>query len=92
MADCFNAAPTEGDGFTFAHLDDRSEAWVDFIADTVRTGGGGGMEAVAVDTQIGSGASSVTRPGWDQAWVGPPRPGWALSQTRVPDLDLEGDH
>ena len=36
MADSFNATPSEGDGFTFEHLDDRKEVWVDFIADTVR--------------------------------------------------------
>ena len=35
MADSFNAVPSEGDGFTFEHLADRKEAWVDFIADTV---------------------------------------------------------
>ncbi len=34
MADSFNDAPAEGDGFTYEHMDGREEMWLDWIADT----------------------------------------------------------
>lgn len=33
-ADQSNAAPHEGDGYLYEHLEDRDELWLDFIADT----------------------------------------------------------
>ena len=37
-------APAEGDGFTYEHLADRQELWLDFMADT----GDGGDPTYAV--------------------------------------------
>jgi hypothetical protein len=33
-ADQNNAAPHEGDGYLYEHLEDKDHLWLDFIADT----------------------------------------------------------
>ncbi|GFR41995.1 hypothetical protein Agub_g2809, partial [Astrephomene gubernaculifera] len=58
MADSFNDTPSEGDGFTYEHLDDRKELWLDFIADT----GDGGNPTYAVASALAAPALHVALP------------------------------
>ncbi len=69
------SAPSAGDGFTYEHLDDREEAWVDFIADT----GDGGHSTYSVDRALASPYLAVSPPDASQVregrrerrWVNP---------------------
>ncbi len=56
MADSFNDTPSEGDGFTYEHYSERSELWLDFMADT----GDGGNPTYAVARALA--APSLTVP------------------------------
>ncbi|GIL77238.1 hypothetical protein Vretifemale_6729 [Volvox reticuliferus] len=55
MADSFNDTPNEGDGFTYEHLEERQQLWIDFIADT----GDGGNPTYAVAAALAAPALTV---------------------------------
>ncbi|KXZ46777.1 hypothetical protein GPECTOR_40g511 [Gonium pectorale] len=58
MADSFNDTPSEGDGFTYEHLDERRELWLDFMADT----GDGGNATYAVASALAAPVLHVSVP------------------------------